>query len=371
MSIFDRCQYQTLVDLANACGLHLPNRRRATLTEALADTLRLQGDMALQWTHISDQAITDVGARLGLRFQATDDRAARLAILQAANVQPVDCIRALMPPVAAPPNNSAKIVLQRQLETEQHLDFLDRANMVLAGPNLTDQEKNRQLLNAAQPGTASVIIQICGARPNVSFADLITDLRTTFAVQPSTAGMRYLQAKPGPNEAYVDFGRRIQQLYHQYLGEDRTAAQDNARWITPSLILKLFTVLPPAIRGHLQVAYDKDRTMEWTKFCLLADSFVASQPTNRPGGQYNQRNQSRDTNKASTPTQICAKHGLCSHSTAECRSLKRANQPPGQQNATGNSGQRRTFNVNNIDYGVPPNDMPALGQGIDPERGPQ
>jgi hypothetical protein len=339
-----------------------------TLNEALTNALQPIGTMALQWQHINDQAIADAGARLGLRFQTTDDRAARLAILQAANVEPIDCIRTLMPSPAAGQNNHTKIVLQRQLETEQHLAFLDRANMVLMGPHLTDQEKNRQLLNAAQPATANVIIQICSARPDIAFADLIADLRATFAVQPSTAGMRYLQAKPTPGETYVDYGRRLQQLYLQFLGTDRTAIQHNNRWITPALVLKLFTVLPPAIRGHLQVAYDKDTDVDWTQFCLLADSFVASQSTQRGGGPANQRMYgSKEQTKPNS--QVCAKHGVGAHSTAECRALRR-DQPNLDQSNTGrNAGQRRQFNVNNIDFNAPPNEMATLGHGINPEGG--
>lgn len=368
MSLWDRCQYRTLVDLANACGLHLPNRRRSTLNEALTDALRLTANMALQWQHINDQAIADAGARLGLRFQTTDDRAARLLILQAANVEPIDCIRTLMPQPPGGQNNHTKIVLQRQLETEQHLAFLDRANMVLTGTNLTEQEKNRQLLNAAQPATADVIIQICGAQPNISFADLITDLRATFAIQPSTAGMRYLQAKPTPGETYVDYGRRLQQLYLQFLGTDRAAMQNNSRWITPALVLKLFTVLPPAIRGHLQVAYDKDTDIDWTQFCLLADSFVASQTTQRRTGPANQRMYgAKEQTKPNS--QVCAKHGVCAHSTAECRALRGTQSNLDQGNTSRNPGPRRQFNVNNIDFNAVPNEMPTLGRGVNPEEG--
>jgi hypothetical protein len=366
MSIFDRCQYRTLVDLANALQLHLPNRRRQTITDALLNINQPPFTMALTWDHIAEPVIAETGTRLGLVFPAAADRAARVALLQAANVAPIDCLRTLLP--AAPAGGAQKVTLQRQHDTEHHLAFLDRASMVLAGLTITDPEKNRQLLNAAQPGTAEVIIQVCSTQPAITFADLITELRSNFAIQPSTAGMRYLQARPAHNETYIDFGRRLQQLYQQYLGADRTTFQQHARWITPALIMKLFTVLPPAIRGHLQVAYDKDHAIGWNQFCLLADSFVASHPTPRSTGQF-QPKPPPTKDAAKTGQQLCAKHGLCAHTTAECRVLKRDNSRQEANQNHRNTAQRRQFNVSNIDYTAAPNELPTLGHGGDPEQG--
>jgi hypothetical protein len=61
---------------------------------------------------------------------------------------------------AAPP----RVNLQRQLETEPVLIFLDQAAMVLQAANITNAERTTQLLNASQPTLAEAIIQTC---PNV------------------------------------------------------------------------------------------------------------------------------------------------------------------------------------------------------------
>jgi hypothetical protein len=325
--------------------------------------------MALDWQHIATPAINEAAARAGIIFQQADDRAARIAVVQAANITPLDCIRQLLPPPSAPaaPQHN-RVVLQRQLDTESASTFLDRAAMVLMDLNITEAEKNRQLLNAAQPQVAEVVIQQCGNNPGMTFPDLITALRATFAVQPSTAGTHFLQAKPSASESYVDFGRRLQQLYLQFVGEDRRAFPQHARWITPPLIMKLLTVVPQAIRGHLQVAYDANRLIGWTQFCLLADSFVASHTTSRTSyaakPQQGQKEQTR-------PKQVCAKHGLCAHSTAECRSLRQnKSDSMGQQQR--NPNPRRNFNMSAVDnqpIQLDPNDYPTLGQGANPGQG--
>jgi hypothetical protein len=370
MSVYDRCRYSTLLDLATARHLPLPNRQRATVTAALLAADQQQGNMALDWQHIATPALNEAAARAGIIFQQADDRAARVAVLQAANITPLDCIRQLMPPPAQSGPQPNKVVLQRQLDTEAITTFLDRAAMVLADLNITDPEKNRQLLNAAQPKVAEVIIQQCGNNPQITFQDLVGALRTIFAIQPSTAGTQFQQAKPATGESYVDFGRKLQHLYLQFLGEDRTAAQQHARWITPPLVMKLLSVVPHAIRGHLQVAYDANRLIGWTQFCLLADSFVANQPIQKT--PYNQRTSLTNKPEQARPKQLCAKHGLGAHSTAECRALRQpnTNDPIGHQQQQRNP--RRNFNMSAVEpqYHQPdPNEYPTLGQGVNLERG--
>jgi hypothetical protein len=368
MSFYDRCKYQTLCDLVNVRDIPTPDRKRATLVAALeqADT---NDTMALQWTHIAEAALDETATARGIIFPQNTDLAGKRALLTAANLQPIDCIRAFIPAPAAQPAQP-RLHLQRQLDTEPVLTFLDRAAMVLQAANITDAERTTQLLNAAQPALAEAIIQACrNVVPQPTFQEVIAGLTTNFAIQPSAAGAQFLQIRPNAGESYVDFGRRLQALYLQYLGVDRAAFQANSRWITPALIMRLISVVPAEARGHLQVAYDRDRVMEWSRFCMLADSFVphkgaAKQP------RTDQKHQQGLTSARSKP--FCSKHGYGSHSTADCRALKADNNSsatpkPQQQPWAQQQQQRRQYGVNNLEEH--PNEVPTLGQGVGLEDG--
>ena len=127
----------------------------------------------------------------------------------------------------------------------------------------------------------------------------------------------------------MQFGRRLLELYMQFLNQPLAAYTANATTITPALLLRLQTVLRPAVAAQLKHMYDQDQSTSWLNFCTAADLFTAqassSPPSDsKPRGDRGPRPNFRKGSASPAPTGnfFCTLHGKnYSHNTNECRVL--------------------------------------------------
>ncbi|MCO5763135.1 MAG: hypothetical protein NHG36_16780 [Chromatiaceae bacterium] len=320
--------------------------------------------MPLQWDHLADAALDAAIVSSGLQVPQAADRAAKQNLLILAGITPAACLIPLLPPQA--PANPPKIQLQRQLESEPALAFLDRARLVLDQPSLTDEAKSQYLLSAVQPDLAALIVAK-KATENPTFPALLAYLREQVTVVPTTALAQFQSLKPAQGESFTQFGHILRSLYLQYLKIDLAAYHAQARFIAPAIIARILQVVPNSVRAQLQTKYDDNPQIALDDFLRYAESLSAPTAIKHQGGQTFQRAPANSKgDRAAQPNHFCAVHGQCFHTTQQCRVAQQQQRPMAPRLQPTPAGrQQRTAAVEPLPDGHL-NATPVLGFSVEP-----
>lgn len=339
---------------ASAAEIHPLPRRKADLIRAIQAALHIP-QMALQWDHLADVALDAAIQGRGLQVDQGADRAAKIVLLQLAGIGPAECLLPLLPQQPTAPQ-APKVLLQRQLESEPIVTFIERAKVVLNQPSLPDDVRIQHLLNAAQPDLAATIIGKM-AQANTTFQDLLTFLREQATVAPTAALAQFMLRKPSTGESILKVGKDLLALYLQFLSIDLATYNVNSRYIAPAIIARVLQLVPNQVRMQLQAKYDTDPQISLDNFLRYAESLLASASKTAIGQQ---RNQSSGTGHR----QFCKLHGPCGHATQDCRNLRQQVSPHSRHPPTPAGRQQRTAAVEPEQ--TYPNEEPVMGYRVDP-----